>query len=62
MVLLAPALGRPVPLVVRQLSAVLEPGHDGDESRVVFDFTLKSGAHASLNHLVLGLLQDSSGL
>lgn len=46
----------PLPLVVGQLAAVLEPGHGGDESRVVFDRALERGAHPSLDHLVLRLL------
>lgn len=50
----------PLPLIVWQLSAVLEPGHGGDESRVVFDGTLEGGAHSSLDHPVLWLLQYTS--
>lgn len=51
-----------VPLIIRQLSAVFEPGHGGHEGWVVFDFTFEGGAHSSLNYLVLRLLQDAGGL
>lgn len=51
-----------VPLMIRQLAVVFEPGHGGDEGGVVFDFALKHSAHASLHHLVLRLLQDTCGL
>lgn len=47
---------------IRQLSTVFEPGHGGNEGRVVFDFTLEHSAHSSLHHLVLWLPQDAGGL
>lgn len=50
------------PLIVRQLSVIFEPGHRGNERRVVFYRALKHHRSAPLDFFVFWLLQDSGWL
>lgn len=50
------------PLIVRQLSIIFEPGHRGNERRVMFYRALKHHRSAPLDFFVFWLLQDSGWL